>query len=301
MYNFDDKPLAAFLLPVYNAESSIEKTLYSVFNQDYQNFKLYIINNGSYDKTEKIIRKKSLSDSRIKIYNLSKPNLSKALCYGINVIEEEYILRIDAGDMFDSNRLRKTIKFMLNNPNCSISYTDWKLITGKEIVSNNLPSEIQNRNLLKKNVVSHGTICIRKSVLEKYNFNYSGIGKKNLYFGPSQDLLLLSLAKFVFNLKIEKIDNTFSQIDKEIKTSISYINRNKQRRIASKIFLINNLKTFNKEKNILCKKNILLLIFLNTFRLFRYKQSLKKFISMICYLLNNINSNFIYQEILKMD
>ena len=115
----------AFLLPIFNAELLISRTLDSLLKQTYKEFKIYAINNGSTDNSEVILKKYKAIDSRIKIYKLDKPSLTKSLCFGIRVIKEELILRIDAGDISDKDRVLNTINFMVNNPNCAISYTDW--------------------------------------------------------------------------------------------------------------------------------------------------------------------------------
>jgi glycosyltransferase involved in cell wall biosynthesis len=77
-------------------------------NQTYKNFEFLIVNDGSTDNSEKII--KSFSDSRI-IY-MSKPNtgLTKSLNFGLMQAKGEYIARIDCDDYSMPNRLDLQIK-----------------------------------------------------------------------------------------------------------------------------------------------------------------------------------------------
>ena len=63
----------AFLLPVYNSEILLSKTLDSLFKQDYKDFKIYIINNGSSDNTEFLLKKYANYDSRIISFKASTP------------------------------------------------------------------------------------------------------------------------------------------------------------------------------------------------------------------------------------
>lgn len=291
----------AFLLPVYNCEFSIEKTLTSLFNQDYRNFKVYIINNGSTDNTDSIIRRYASYDKRIKIYNLEKANLTEALCFGMNNIKEEFVMRIDSGDTSDFDRASKTLKFMNENPNCAISYTEWYSKDKNKLSLNKLPKEINSRDLLFKNKISHGTICIRKSILKKNNFNYCGFGNNFLYYGPSQDLLLLSIAKFIFNLNIAKVPNTKSKITLDIKDSISNRNKIEQRMIASKLLLINNLKYLKNSKDILNKMKSFLGILINFTRLFKYKKNIFSNLRLINLIIkNNLNDKYIYQKVIYL-
>ena len=50
------KPLISVILPVYNGEKYLEEAIWSILNQTYQNYELILINDGSSDKTEEIIK-----------------------------------------------------------------------------------------------------------------------------------------------------------------------------------------------------------------------------------------------------
>ena len=60
----------AFLLPVFNGEFSIRRTLESLLIQNYLDFNIYVINNGSTDKTKNIVAEYYKLDNRIKYYEL---------------------------------------------------------------------------------------------------------------------------------------------------------------------------------------------------------------------------------------
>tara|TARA_B100000963_G_C22587801_1_gene653997 strand:+ start:97 stop:1002 length:906 start_codon:yes stop_codon:yes gene_type:complete len=300
MDSINQKEEIAFLLPVYNGEFSIERTLISILKQEYKFFKIYIINNGSIDNTLSIINKFALKDKRILIYNQDIPNLSKALCLGLDLIEEELILRIDSGDTCDIYRAKRTLEFMKKNKNCAISYTDYFIQMKDKLVFNSLPEILSKKDFLFKNKIAHSTICIRKSFLKKYNFSYAGIGKENLYYGPSQDLFILSIAIFVFNLEVAKIPNTSSIITKNIKNSISYLNKDEQRRVASIILFINNIKFLSSFKFFKFALISLFGLIINGIRLIKYG-SIIKFFKLIykLYLLNS-KDKFIYQALIKI-
>ena len=65
-------PFISVCIPVFNMEKYIEKALFSILNQSFQDFEIIIVNDFSNDNTEKIIRKIQLEDNRIKIINHSK-------------------------------------------------------------------------------------------------------------------------------------------------------------------------------------------------------------------------------------
>ena len=65
-----DKPKISVLMPVYNGEQFLDKSIKSVLEQTFNNFEYIIINDGSTDDSLKVIE--SYEDSRIKIINFSK-------------------------------------------------------------------------------------------------------------------------------------------------------------------------------------------------------------------------------------
>ena len=147
--------------------------------------------------------------------------------------------------------------------------------------------------------MAHSTLCLRKETLKKVNLNYSGVKGAKPYFGPSQDLLLISIAKFEYNLKIEKVPNTYTEITKNIKNSISFISKRKQSITALRIFLVNNLNLLIESKNIFFKFKIIFVLLLNIFRLFRYRESPQKICNFIYLMINDFKSKSNYQIIVN--
>ena len=91
------------------------------------NFELIIVNDGSTDDTEKIIR--SFSDSRIVLINQDNQGISSALNNGLAVAKAVYIARFDADDVCYPNRLEKQYDFLAGNPQycivgCDADYYD---------------------------------------------------------------------------------------------------------------------------------------------------------------------------------
>lgn len=85
------------IIPVYNAEKFLNKCIDSILNQTYQNFNIYIINDGSTDTSLEII--KSYKDERIKIFSKENGGVSSARNYGIKQVPNTgYMTFIDADD-----------------------------------------------------------------------------------------------------------------------------------------------------------------------------------------------------------
>ncbi len=93
-----DNPLISVILPTYNRGYIVERAIKSVLNQTYKNLELIIVDDGSTDNTEEIV--KSIEDKRI-IFLKHKKNkgASSARNTGIKNSKGEYISFIDSDDV----------------------------------------------------------------------------------------------------------------------------------------------------------------------------------------------------------
>lgn len=127
-----DQPHIAVLLPAYNAERYITEAIESILDQSYPHFDLFIINDGSTDKTTEIIKR--YHDPRIKlIHNPCNMGLIATLNHGLDIIcafdKYKYIARMDADDVSLPMRFEKQIQHMEHSPDIvvcgtSIQYFD---------------------------------------------------------------------------------------------------------------------------------------------------------------------------------
>jgi glycosyltransferase involved in cell wall biosynthesis len=121
------KPDISVILPAYNAERYIQLSINSVLSQSFGNFELIVINDGSTDRTEEIIR--SFSDERINyIKNSENRGLSASYNIGVRAARGRYIARMDADDLCDERRFERQLGFMEKNPQVGIVGSDILLI-----------------------------------------------------------------------------------------------------------------------------------------------------------------------------
>ncbi len=100
-------------MPVYNGQTYLKDAIDSVLSQSFGDFELLIINDGSTDDTERII--KSYSDERIKYFNFDHNGLVASLNFGLKNANGEFIARMDADDICLPERLEKQLKFFEHN------------------------------------------------------------------------------------------------------------------------------------------------------------------------------------------
>jgi glycosyltransferase involved in cell wall biosynthesis len=116
------KPTITVLMPVYNAEKYVSDAIASVLAQSFADFELLIINDGSTDETENIIR--SFIDQRIVLINQTNQGIAAALNNGLQIASAEYIARFDADDICMPQRLQTQYNFLSAHPEYAIVGTD---------------------------------------------------------------------------------------------------------------------------------------------------------------------------------
>lgn len=103
-------PMISVIVPAYNAQATIEKTISDVLNQTYQNYELIIVDDGSSDKTPDICEEMKSKDSRIHVIHQPNGGPSNARNNGVKEAQGSYISFIDSDDRIDPNLLEYLIR-----------------------------------------------------------------------------------------------------------------------------------------------------------------------------------------------
>ena len=87
------------IIPVYNGEEYIKRCVDSVINQTYDNIQIIVINDGSIDNTENILK----DYSNIVLVNKENEGVSKARNTGLSLADGDYVYFCDADDFLEKN------------------------------------------------------------------------------------------------------------------------------------------------------------------------------------------------------
>ena len=106
----DGAPLVSIVIPAYNEELNAVKTIQSLLEQDYPNFNVVFVDDGSKDQTFARVTE-AFADIR-KVRAVTKPNGGKAsaLNYGIHITEAEFIVCIDADTQLKTDAVSELMK-----------------------------------------------------------------------------------------------------------------------------------------------------------------------------------------------
>ena len=101
------------IVPVYNAELTIERCLKSILNGYYKNIEVIVINDGSKDKTKEIVKRIQKCDNRVILYNQENKGEIAARNTGLSLATGKYIAWCDADDYVECSWLSKSYELLL--------------------------------------------------------------------------------------------------------------------------------------------------------------------------------------------
>ncbi len=178
---------ASVILPTYNAESYIRESIDSILNQNFTDFRLFVIDDGSTDRTVEII--KSIHHPKLKLIELPvNCGVVTARNIGIKLGESsDYIVTMDSDDISHKDRLSKQISFLDQNRNVDILGSRIHIFNEqRENLVSTFPhptedAEIKSRLLLLNGTaMSHPSSVIRTKFLKDNLLLYTHPSRGNL-------------------------------------------------------------------------------------------------------------------------
>jgi glycosyltransferase involved in cell wall biosynthesis len=102
--------LISIIIPAYNAERFIARTLSSALNQTFKEIEVIVVNDGSTDKTQSIIENFAVNDSRLRLFNTMNRGVAMARNFGIENARGSYVAFLDADDLWHPTKIERQFK-----------------------------------------------------------------------------------------------------------------------------------------------------------------------------------------------
>jgi glycosyltransferase involved in cell wall biosynthesis len=99
------EPIFSIVIPIYNSEKTIKVCVESIINQDYKEYELLLVNDGSTDDSLKICREYERLHTNIKVYTKINRGVSSARNEGIKNVTGKYVTFIDSDDFIEKSFL----------------------------------------------------------------------------------------------------------------------------------------------------------------------------------------------------
>ncbi len=177
-------PLVSVIVPAYNHEKYITDCLRSVVEQSYKNLELIVLNDGSTDTTEELIKLFIEENSLTNIRFISKKNegVCKTLNKGLEIAKGKYVAFLASDDMWEPKKLEIQVDFMERNDNIGLVFSDaWfqkfnekthiKWSDYKTNMDRYFKNGIQNADmyflLLTRPIIPALTVMVRKQIFDE--------------------------------------------------------------------------------------------------------------------------------------
>ena len=189
------EPLISIIIPCYNIESYIEKTLDSVFAQTYRNIEVVAVDDGSCDGTGSVLDRYAEKEPRLHVLHQQNSGVSYARLHGVEAAGGEYIGFVDGDDLIDNDMYERLLR-NANSYDAEISHcgyrvscngnTDYYYNSGKKL----LQSTKQSVADLLEGEMIEPTLCNKLFRRGLFDFILQGESIMDLSLRENEDLLM---------------------------------------------------------------------------------------------------------------
>lgn len=158
------------VIPCYNAEKTLGRTVDSVLAQSYQNIEIILIDDVSKDGTLKVAREYEAKDSRIRVIAKSENGgVARARNDGVKAASCDWIAFVDSDDYWAADKLEKQIAAVERDPAAGLVFTGSAFISDEGKMFDytlSVPERITYNELLSQNLISCSSVLVKKELME---------------------------------------------------------------------------------------------------------------------------------------
>lgn len=243
------EPIISVIVPVYNVEKFIKKSIESLINQTFKEFEVLIVDDGSEDKSIEIAKKIASNDNRFIFLTKENGGLSDARNYGIERAKGEYLSFLDSDDYFDSQYLEKMYN-KIKKENADICVCDIELVKENgdfiRIQKNAYSHTISGEEAFLDDIQTISIISMAQNKLYKKELFDTVEYPKGLYYEDRATTYKL----FLNSKKVTFVNETlffYVQRDGSIMNSLN------QKKIDDRFLVIDSIKNYLISNNIFDK------------------------------------------------
>ena len=221
-----NSPLVSFIVPYFNAGETIQETIDSIFNQTYQKFDVWIVNDGSTDPLSIEKLQDFEGNERIHILHQENAGPSVARNLAIEKTNADYFVPLDADDLIEQNALLTAISLMTNDYNIGAVYGNFEWFGDIQGTKKQAGFQLEKQFLMNQIAV---TALIRKEMWKElggYDTFLSKPGLEDWEFwliaGLSHWNLQLCDMTF-FKVRVNETSRTFKVANKNLDLIKKYV------------------------------------------------------------------------------
>ncbi|HEY9301596.1 MAG TPA: glycosyltransferase family 2 protein, partial [Phormidium sp.] len=227
-----DQPLVSVIMPTYNHERFIGEAIESVLGQTLEDFELVIINDGSFDGTDAVIR--TYEDKRIVYIHQNNQGPSVASNNGILRARGKYLALVSGDDVCISNRLEAQLNYALkNNTKALFSWINFIDDSSAPVVGENpffrgfnYPNSTRGE-ILRKLIFEGNYFCGTTAFIEREFFLRKGLFNPcliqtqdlDMWIRIVKDTDLVIMPEYLLNYRVISNNGNLSSPSNTIRTS----------------------------------------------------------------------------------
>jgi len=184
------------IIPTYNRASFLKEAIESVLSQEYSNYELIIIDDGSTDNTKEIIK---LFEGKLRYYYQPHRGVSSARNAGLKLAQGNFIAFLDSDDLWKKEKLKVQMEFMKKHPEIKVCYTE-EIWIRKGVRVNPKKKHKKYSGWIFDKVVPICLLSLSSALFRKELFDEIGVFDENLPACEDYDLGLRIACKYPIHL-----------------------------------------------------------------------------------------------------
>ena len=183
--------LISVIVPCYNIEPYAERCIKSIREQTYQNLEIIAIDDGSEDRTGKLLEEFAENDSRMLVYHFEHEGVSCARNHGLDNVKGQQVVYVDGDDFLHIKAIEKLHQIMVDNDLDIVASNFYHYYENGLIVGNKTDTcdyNLESVDFIKKLLTPSKKFCSPWAKIYKKRL-FDGVRyPKEVYFGEDMDL-----------------------------------------------------------------------------------------------------------------
>ena len=163
-------PVVSVIIPTYNHAMYIERTLESVFQQTYKNYEIIVIDDGSTDNTQEVIKS---YENKITYICKENEGTAKSRNLGLKIAKGRYVAFLDSDDLWMPQKLELQVTLLDKNIDIGLVCTDFEIFCeneeGIKIIEKRVETsfDFSFNRLFSGNFVQNSSVMVRRECFDK--------------------------------------------------------------------------------------------------------------------------------------
>lgn len=241
--------LVSIIVPVYNVEGFIEKSLYSIIRQEYKNLDIVVVDDGSTDGSGRICDEFSKKDARVRVFHKKNGGLSDARNFGIKKAKGDLIAFVDSDDFIKKNYVSEMYRNMNRSGSDMVvcGYNDINLkdevLCGDSVVIRIL-TEQKNMDIVTWNKLYKKKLFVDNSIYFPEGRNHEDALTTYKLASKAKKVSYISKSLYIYIKRdnsimgSEDIEERLKAREASAEEAVEYFEQNKKLRQAAEISLL---------------------------------------------------------------